>query len=590
MASKCFYYVNFIIFIPVIAGLKMNVLFMVADDLRPLLGAYGDPIAITPNIDSIAAAGVVFTKAYCQQALCGPSRTSFLTSRRPDTTRLYDFYSYWREAAGNFTTMPQYLKENGFHTVSVGKIFHPGVASNFTDDYPYSWSDVPYRPSTEAYMRSKVCPGNDTLLHENIVCPIDVESQPEGTLPDLQSTDYAVKFLNHWNNHNEKQNKGFFLAVGFHKPHIPLKYPKKYLNLYPLESIPLAPDRTKTKNMPDVAWNPWTDLREREDVQALRPEFPYGPLPDDYQRLVKQSYYASVSYVDDQVGQLLKALVEVNSTHNTIIVFMGDHGWALGEHQEWSKYSNFEAAVRVPLIISVPNLTFNSTTNPFHPVSLLTESDFTKNLGNAINQFKHDRFTSHNLVELVDIFPTLVQLLGFTPLKLCPKNSSKEMLCTEGFSLVPTIRNAVKNKSSSQSGGKKVAFSQYPRPSLHPQNSSDKPHLKQIQIMGYSLRTQKYRYNEWVQFNHTTFTANWTQVYAKELYLEKPNSYLGEDVNVVDDPKYSKVTKRLSKLLRKGWKHALPSYSKKLNRKKVSKIMFCNIDNSPFCKNIKHFI
>ncbi|CAG2057986.1 unnamed protein product, partial [Timema podura] len=160
------------------------------------------------------------------QALCAPSRNSLLTSRRPDTLHLYDFYSYWRDVAGNFTTLPQYFKQHGYHTMSVGKVFHPGVSSNWSDDQPYSWSQYPYHPSTQKYKESAVCSNSDGTLGKNIVCPVDVHFQPGKTLPDLQSLHAAMKFLKE----RQGSHQPFLLAVGFHKPHVPLKYPRKYLS------------------------------------------------------------------------------------------------------------------------------------------------------------------------------------------------------------------------------------------------------------------------------------------------------------------------------------------------------------------------
>lgn len=164
-----------------------------------------------------------------QQALCAPSRNSMLTGRRPDTLHLYDFYNYWRKTVGNFTTLPQLFKEHGYTTYSVGKIFHPGISSNFTDDYPLSWTVKPYHPPSQKYKNAAVCFDNTTKrLQRNLICPVDVNMQPRHSLPDLETLDHAVKILQKSNH----QSKPFFLAVGFQKPHIPLKYPKHYLSMF----------------------------------------------------------------------------------------------------------------------------------------------------------------------------------------------------------------------------------------------------------------------------------------------------------------------------------------------------------------------
>ncbi|XP_055455572.1 iduronate 2-sulfatase isoform X2 [Psammomys obesus] len=331
----------------------LNVLLIIVDDLRPSLGCYGDKLVRSPNIDQLASHSIVFQNAFAQQAVCAPSRVSFLTGRRPDTTHLYDFNSYWRVHSGNFSTIPQYFKENGYVTMSVGKVFHPGISSNHSDDSPYSWSFPPYHPSSEKYENTKTCRGKDGKLHANLLCPVDVADVPEGTLPDKQSTEEAIRLL-------EKLKSSvspFFLAVGYHKPHIPFRYPKEFQKLYPLENITLAPDPSVPDGLPAVAYNPWMDIREREDVQALNISVPFGPIPVDFQRKIRQSYFASVSYLDTQVGHLLSALDDLHLANNTIIAFTSDHGWALGEHGEWAKYSNFDVTTRVPLMFYVPGKT-----------------------------------------------------------------------------------------------------------------------------------------------------------------------------------------------------------------------------------------
>ncbi|XP_047619934.1 iduronate 2-sulfatase isoform X3 [Phacochoerus africanus] len=331
----------------------LNVLLIIVDDLRPSLGCYGDKLVRSPNIDQLASHSLLFQNAFAQQAVCAPSRVSFLTGRRPDTTRLYDFNSYWRAHAGNFSTIPQYFKQNGYVTVSVGKVFHPGISSNHSDDSPYSWSLPPYHPSSEKYENTKTCKGPDGELHANLLCPVDVAEVPEGTLPDKQSTERAIQLL-------EKLKTSavpFFLAVGYHKPHIPFRYPQEFQKLYPLENVTLAPDPQVPAGLPPVAYNPWMDIRQREDVQALNLSVPYGPIPADFQRKIRQSYFASVSYVDTQLGRLLSALDDLELARSTIVALTSDHGWALGEHGEWAKYSNFDVATRVPLLVYVPGRT-----------------------------------------------------------------------------------------------------------------------------------------------------------------------------------------------------------------------------------------
>lgn len=603
-----------------------NVLLIIIDDLRPALGCYGDTLAITPNIDSLAHHGAIFTRAFAQQALCGPSRTSFLTSRRPDTTKLYDVHYYWRKHAGNFTTLPQYFKEHGYHTVSAGKIFHPGIVSNHSDDQPYSWSEAAYHPPTHAHKQDPVCMGSDGALHTNIYCPVEVEKQPGGSLPDIETTEFAITWLKQWAAQEKTKpmntsKKPFFLAVGYHKPHIPLKFPLQFLDLYPIASIPLASNDRRPHGLPNVAWNPWNDLRYREDIAALNVSFPYGPLPDFYARYIRQGYYAATTYTDSLIGDLLST---VNALYpDTIVALIGDHGWSLGEHQEWSKFSNFEVATRVPFII---RRRISQTDNPHQSNSLLRELDnatsysFKKmQISSAESEIQNTNskesskstLETHNevisetklkreilksvqsnitfrsydgLIELVDLFPTLVDLAGLPALSTCPEDSRDVLVCTEGTSLsavlnviwndtVPHVSKDIEVRrhynqqkvlrkykfiSQFQSGMqvKKAAFSQYPRPGPEPtiQPDSDQPPMRNTTIMGYSMRTNSYRYTIWLKFNNVTFKPDWSQFIAEELYDHGVDPE--ENHNICRKRAYRFKKKRLQKEFMKGWRYA----------------------------------
>lgn len=549
---------------PVISALRSaapNVLFIVADDMRPAIGCYGDEEVFTPNLDQLCTQSVRFQNAFAQQALCGPSRTSFLTSRRPETLHLCDVHSYWRTAVGNFTSLPQHFKDHGYYTASVGKVFHPGKASNFSDDYPLSWSEVPYHASTEKYKMKKVCPGMDGELHMNLVCPVDITTQPEGTLPDIQATQHAIKLLKMM---ATNKSQPFFLGVGYHKPHIPLKYPREYLDLFPISSVGLADNPHRPKKMPDIAWNPWADLRQREDIQLLNASFPFGPLPDYFQRIIRQNYYAAIAYMDDLVGQLLQTLTDTGVGNNTIIVFLGDHGWSLGEHQEWSKYSNFEVSTRAPLLLHVPGLTNTSNWIGFRRIPVLQygskklktpcEIRCSANLQNNANV---DCLVSENLVEFVDLFPTLAELAKLPIPPVCPADSAESVFCTEGSSLVPLIKALVTDKTLHQHAKWKPAvFSQYPRPSIYPIEESDQPKRADIKYMGYTMRTQEYRYTEWISFDQQKFQGNWSSVIARELYIKGQDQE--ENHNVADKAIYADLVNSLSHQLKLGWRHALP--------------------------------
>nr|XP_050855058.1 iduronate 2-sulfatase isoform X3 [Vespula vulgaris] len=446
---------------------KPNFLLIMIDDLRTTLGCYGDHNSYTPNIDHLAKQGIIFSQAYAQQALCAPSRNSILTSRRPDTLQLYDFYSYWRDTVGNFTTLPEYLKNNGYNTMSIGKIFHPGISSNNSDDSPYSWSEKPFHPYTNRYKDAPVCQTTkNSLPAQNLVCPVDLKFMPNQTLPDIEILKKAKRYIQT----HKSDIKPFFLAVGFQKPHIPLKYPKKYLKYHPLEKFEVPKPYVWPNNTDSVAYNPWIDLRKRKDVQRLHLKFPWEKIPKNFAKLIIQSYYGAVSYIDDIIGKLIYQLHISKILQKTVIILTSDHGWSLGEHAEWGKYSNFDVSVHVPLIMSIPFMTFN---------------------------------------------------------------------------VIPW---------------KKAAFSQYPRPGIEPtlHPNSDEPHLKDITIMGYSLKSHEYRYTAWIPFTSENKTANWKIIISEELYNHNYDS--AEYFNLARSPNFLKKKSELKTLLRDGWRKALPDY------------------------------
>ncbi|XP_041483446.1 iduronate 2-sulfatase-like [Lytechinus variegatus] len=642
---------------------RPNVLFIVIDDLQPSLGCYGGPI-ISPNIDQLAAQSAVFTNAMVQQAVCAPSRTSFLTGRRPDTTRLYDFGSYWRTHAGNYTTIPQHFKDNGYITLSVGKVFHPGAPSGMTDDYPYSWTLPAYQPSTQSYSDAKVCPGIDGNLYDNAMCPVDVDKMPEKTLPDLQTleiTENLIKILSpkpkrikrqdaalyskleaalHPHGSTSRRSKRapvvklpFFLAVGFRKPHLPWKYPKDFQNLYPLESVKIAPDPNIPENLPTVAWETFKQLRERDDIKALNLSFPFGTIPLEYHASMRQNYYAATSFTDYLVGRLLQALEDWGHEKNTIISIVGDHGYQLGDHGEWCKTSNYHLATRAPLILHVPGVTDRDSfaSRKFPLIDPLSPS-FQSNLyGNRIkeatlgtgksssiehhqtinkidsrfdgnnlkvpknieNQTRNEEFKSaksfrldtgrrkllsqnkiDEFVEFVDLFPTLANLAGLPVPPLCPPNPFNVTFCSEGYSFAPLLQKVayLNNRdidherhercqdvtSMNFSRWKNATFSQYPRPSIYPTKKTDLPPLDLIKIMGYSMRTERYHYTEWIGFDHITFQGNWSDVKARELYLNDGDPR--QDNNVANEKCYHDLIENLSLQLRRGWRDSLPVF------------------------------
>ena len=485
------------------AGAKRkNVLFLVSDDMRPELGAYYGPDfpstihpkMHSPNIDALAAKSLLLKHAYVQQAVCSPSRTSLLTGRRPDTTHVYDLIHYFRKVGGNFTTLPEYFKQNGYVSVGMGKIFHPGPASGFDD--PISWS-LPYFHAKSYGWES----------HEHSWLAVPDNETIDKPLVDAQIADHAIKTMKSLAPDAKSGDKPFFLAVGFHKPHLPFVFPESMLQYYPPGDIRLPPDPHCPKDMPEVAWYTPLGLVRYKDVGSLNFTGKINEqLPEWKVRELRRAYYSALSWTDSLVGRVIQELENLDLAKDTIISFWGDHGWQLGEHAEWCKQTNFELATHAPMMIHVPGLTDKG---------IITEQ----------------------LTEFVDLFPTLVEAAGLTQLPLCPENSSAIALCREGESLFPLIQN-------STAPWKKAAFSQYPR--NHNGNN----------VMGYTMRTDQYRYTEWVGFSGSPdYNPDWDKEYGVELYDHKADPY--EDINKANDPSYADIRKTLSKQLRAGWRKAM---------------------------------
>ncbi|XP_066504861.1 iduronate 2-sulfatase isoform X2 [Hoplias malabaricus] len=381
----------------------------------------------------------------------------------------------------------------------------------------------------------QVCKDKDGTLHSNLLCAVNVSEMPLGTLPDLENAAQAIKLLK-----SMKHSGGpFFLAVGFYKPHIPFRIPQEYLKLYPIENMTLAPDPDVPKKLPNVAYNPWMDIRKREDVQALNISFPYGPVPKDFQLHIRQHYFAAVSYVDAQVGKILQALDDLGLSKKTIVVFTSDHGWSLGEHGEWAKYSNFDVATRVPLIMYKPGVTSPFPRPGEKVFSFIDVFDSTQ-------QPFGKGFSVRSMVELVDLFPTLCSLAKLPVPPSCPVPSFSIPLCTEGYSLSRTL----------VTDHRAVAFSQYPRPSDSIQINSDLPDLADIRIMGYSVRSDDYRFTLWVGFDPVHFQANQTDLHAGELYVLSEDP--GQDNNIFYDFTYAQLLQKFS--LHPQWTESLKQH------------------------------
>lgn len=462
---------------------KPNVLFFCVDDLRPELGCYGNTIIKSPNIDALASRGIVFKRAYCQQAVCSPSRSSLLTGTRPDTTKVWDLNTHFRTALPDVVTLPQCFKNAGYFVQGMGKVYHGGY------DDPVSWSvpwTAPKKPSAKApntpdpdATEKPVGKGKKKKKEMKDRAAFDAKDCEDNELPDGELADMAIAALGQM---KEKQEP-FFLAVGFIKPHLPFESPKKYWDLYDPKDLPLAPNPYLPKYAPPYALADSGELHSYQEVPAGQ------HLPDDYARQLKHGYYAAVSYMDAQVGRVMEALDQLGLRENTIIVLWGDHGWKLGEHDRWCKHSNCENDTNAPLLISVPGM-------------------------------KHAGEQTNALVEFVDVYPTLAELAGL-PL---PSH-------LEGSSAVPLLEDPARP-------WKEAAFSQYPRS------------FEGKRLMGYSMRTDRYRFTQWVN------AKNHDEVASLELYDHEVDPQ--ENTNIAGNPENAALIEKLARQLKGGWQASKP--------------------------------
>ena len=481
--------------------------------MRPEFSFFGDeflstihPPIISPNLEALASKSLVLQRAYVQYAWCSPSRTSFLTSRRPDTTHVYDIWTYFRNVGGNFTTIPEYFKQNGYRTIGMGKIFHPGKAASNNDD-PISWTDPYYHAPSQGYYG-----GNYNMSSWEAVPEERWRAEP---LPDEQIADQAIATLRTVAADALSNNTNFFVAVGFRKPHLPFVFPDYLLSLYPEESISLPDNAYIPLNMPEVAWVSYWLLRQYTDIIALNATGKLNTtLPDSVVRDLRRAYYCSLSWVDIQVGRVLKELEDLGLSNDTIVTFLSDHGYHLGEHAEWEKITNFELATRTPLMIKIPG-------------------------------FTDDGIVTDKLTEFVDIFPTIVEAAGLDmSCRFVRKTPQASPSCTEGTSLMPLIKNPERKWRT-------AAFSQILR-----------FNYTSTSVIGYTMRTHQYRYTEWVEFSGAPdYSPIWNEMFGTELYDHAKDP--GENINIAMDPKNAMLVKRLSKQLHDGWRNDLQAINSK---------------------------
>lgn len=345
--------------------LRPNVLFIAVDDLRPELACYGKEHIQSPHIDSLAAEGTVFARAYCQVAVCGASRASLMTGLRPTPKRFLTYLTYAEKDAPGAMTLPEEFKRNGYHCISNGKIFH-----HRSDTEDQSWSEPAWKPriggATPLDPESKKLRGGT----KNRGPVFEAAEVPDHAYPDGQTAEKTVSDLKRM----KAEGKSFFIAFGFLKPHLPFYAPKRYWDLYDPEEIAVADNQFKPLNAPEA-------LKGSGEIHSYHDRgLEYNS--DEWHRRNRHGYYACVSYIDAQIGKILGALEELKLRENTIIAFWGDHGFHLGEHNYWSKHNVLHWSTHSPLIVSAPGLRKGQ---------------------------KVDR-----LVEFVDIYPSLCDLAGIT--------------------------------------------------------------------------------------------------------------------------------------------------------------------------------
>ena len=511
-------------------NLQPNILFISIDDLRPELGSYGSEIAISPNIDNLASQGLQFNNAYCQQSICGPSRASVLTGIRPETSGVFHNYIKFREATPDVITLPQYFKQNGYETVYTGKIFHHG-----DKDDELSWSRLPafdsldHLPKPVGFalkgniearkkVRLEMFAKYGDVARFGLASGVAYESADvsDNTYLDGYNTTLAIATMKEM----AKNDKPFFIGLGFNKPHLNWVAPKRYWDLYDRKKIKISMQTEAPVNAAAMGLHPSFELRARSNIPKK------GEINDELSITLKHAYLACVSYIDAQIGKMISALEKEGLRENTIIIVWSDHGFHLGEMGIWGKATNYEIATRVPLIIWTPNMPKSSKGK-----------------------------TTNALVELVDIYPTLADLSGFE----IPKH-------TEGKSFKPLIENP-------DLVWKNAAFSQFPTPALREwgaypirpamretyfgplltevEERIKKQHgdkwnrvLFENNIMGYTMRTEQFRLIVWKDRTQPKEDPLFI-----ELYDHKTDPY--ETINIAYDD--SKIVDDLLDQFNKGW-------------------------------------
>ena len=495
---------------------KPNILFISIDDLRPALGAYGDTDAITPNLDHLADEGMTFRQAFCQSAVCAPSRASLMTGLRPDSTRVWHLGDKFREINPETVTMPQYFSQFGYHTVNIGKIFHNYMPDSISWDEPdlrparYVRSEWLGRDGETFYISEEVNKSQeikrDSLLNLQPVRYADGwNTGPAWEAADVHDTLYydgaqtelAKKTLTRL----AEMEKPFYLGLGYFRPHLPFAVPKKYWDMYDPDEIPLATNSEIPEGAPLWTMNSMYELRHYDGFSHIGHPTSSYRMSEDTSRILKHGYYASVSYVDALLGDLLTHMKELGIYENTIIIVWGDHGWKLGDHNSWGKMTNYNIDLQVPIIVRYSGQ-------------------------------KMTGVQTFAITELIDMFPTLCELAGI-----------KVPDYMQGTSLVPLLNDP-------NLPWKKAAFSQFHR---RPRVAADGG-----RYMGYSINTTEFHYIEWFTWDHVSGSKG--DYVTAELYDRINDPY--ESINVAQKEEYINVIGELSTQLADGWRKATPNHNR----------------------------
>jgi len=503
---------------------KPNILFIAIDDLRPELGCYGSEIAVTPTLDKLASEGLLFERAYCQEAICSPSRASLMTGARPDAIGIIENYTYFRDLNPEIITLPQHFIANGYEAVYTGKVYH----GKYTDDEK-SWSREPARDRVEVekpnFPGGYATPENQEIFKENKAAMIEKYGEQAkyglGMGPAYECADVTDQsYIDGWNTDLaiatlkdmvEKGEKPFFFGYGFHHPHLNWITPKKYWDMYDPEEIPLATQVEAPENGAEMGLHPSFELRVRHGIPKS------GPIGPELARTLKHAYLASVSYVDAQIGRMLDALEEVGERENTIIIVWSDHGWHLGDMGIWGKATNYEIATRVPMMIWTPGM-------PDENRGSRTEA----------------------LVELIDMYPTLCDLAGIDQ----PGH-------LEGHSFASLLEDPDKE-------WKKAAFSQFPTPALrewaaNPLSPGMRetyfgPLIEEVEtriiaqqkdkwdrelfenhLMGYTMKTDQYRLVVWKDTRHPDREPLFVELFDHSVDPSETKNIAGENPDLISE-------------------------------------------------------